>query len=105
MRFLVKGRVFDTAKSDVVAQCHGEYVPNEFEEHFGAIVHYEDVLYRTGKSVFWLHEHHTVQYPDCEPVISDDMILLDSVDDAVRWVELTRAGPIHGSSLPSRRGA
>jgi len=85
MKFVIKGRTFDTATSNVVAIDRGIAMrANRLGDHEKR---YESVLYRTAKGTFFLHDHSTVKYlQGGKPVTEDDAEDL-TPEQAIEWIE------------------
>ena len=101
MKFIIKGRTFDTATATVVAISRGSFVPDEQSDpNIGAEqVRFEWVLYRTQKGAFFIHDHESVKYPKGKPVISDDAREV-SVEQAVKWISDNGAAVLDETGLP-----
>jgi len=88
MKFIIKGRTFDTATSSVVAFHRGSYIPTEFSGQPGVeSVRFEDTLFRTAKGTFWVHEHNTAKHMRGKPVVTDEATELVDAATALRWVQ------------------
>jgi hypothetical protein len=100
MKFIIKGRTFDTSTSQTVAVASGVYQPEQFDEWFPAqSVRYEDVLYRTAKGSLFVHSHETAKYDKGKPVVKDNATEL-TPEKAVEWIEEIGARVLDPDGLP-----
>ena len=101
MKFVLKGRTFDTSTAISVAIDRGVRVPtHDTDEYFGAeSVRFEYVLYRTPKGAFFVHYHDTVKFPRGKPVI-EDVAEEVTPEKAVQWIVNHGAMILDTTDLP-----
>jgi hypothetical protein len=100
MQFVINGRTLDTATSIKVAVSRGISPPSHNGLPHDSEVRYEDVLYRTSKGAFFVHEHRTEKFiKDGRPVVTD-VAREFSAQDAVKWIIVRRAAVLDDTGLP-----
>jgi hypothetical protein len=101
MKFILSGRMFDSATSAAVAVSRGAYTPHsEYADFFPAEqVRFEETLYRTPSGVFWLHKHSTAKYQKGKPVVSDTAQEL-TAEESLAWVQQNSAVILDAEGLP-----
>jgi len=99
MKFVINGRSFDTATATKVAIDRGIDHPNYSGMVGDSELRYENVLYRTAKGAFFIHQHHTEKLvKGGRPVVTDFAYEL-SREEASKWVSDRRAMILDGSGL------
>jgi hypothetical protein len=101
MQFILNGRTFNTATSQTVAVHRGTYAPDQYDERFGSTgeVRFDDVLYRTSKGAFFVHEHETWKLGrGGKPVVKDSATEM-SPEQAIKWIEDFGASIVDASGL------
>lgn len=101
MKFVLNGRTFDTATSSTVAINRGIREPSYNNSVGDSELRYEDVLYRTQKGAFFVHEHHTEKFVDRKgkPVVTDYAWECDP-ENAVKWIVEYGAVIVDAAGLP-----
>ena len=101
MKFIINGKSFDTATSSQVAISRGAVSPGDlsYSDYPGAEqVRFEDILFRTAKGNFFVHEHRTVKYPKGKPVVIDEAFERNP-DEAMVWISNNNAAIVDSTGL------
>ncbi len=101
MKFILNGRTFDTSTSSTAAISRGTAGPFSptIQEYPGSeSVRYEDVLYRTAKGAWFVHEHRTIKYQRGKPVVEDGSYELKP-DDVLGWIDKNNASIVDPTGL------
>ena len=100
MRFILNGKLYDTKTSTPTAIARGAEDGNDADDMYtGALsVRYEDVLYRTTRGAFFLHQHRTVKYSKGKPAVVDTADAL-TPDEAVKWIARDEAMILDATGL------
>jgi len=102
MKFSIGGRTFDTAAATKVAACRGINLPSH-DMASDPDLRFEDVLYRTAKGAFFVHEHAAGKPVNgARPVVTDEAREL-SPDEAAAWIIDREAAVIDPTGLPEER--
>lgn len=100
MKFVIKGRTFDTATATKLAIARGIIDPSYNNLPGDAEIRYEDTLYRTAKGTLFLHEHNTTKYmKGGKPLVTDDAKEM-TPESAVAWIGEWRAMVFDATGLP-----
>jgi hypothetical protein len=101
MKFVINGRTFDTVSSTAVAVSRGINPPYYNNSVGDSERRYEDVLYRTSKGALFVHSHSTEKFvKGGRPVTTDHADEIKTPEDAIRWIEATRAVVLDATGLP-----
>jgi len=101
MKFVINGRTFDAATATAVAISRGIRQPAYNSSAGDSELRFEDVLYRTARGAFFVHEHWTQKFvKGGRPVTSDQGTEIQTPEDAVKWIEATGAVVLDGIGLP-----
>ena len=99
MKFVINGRTFDTATSTKAAVFRGvsHVQPGDFPTN--SEMRFDDVLYRTAKGAFFVHEHRTEKMArGGKPIITDAAREL-TPQEAVAWIKKEKAGILDATGL------
>lgn len=106
VKFIIDGRLFDTATASPLAVDRGVLTPGyklhkwySGESYAEAEqIRYEDTLYRTGKGALFLHCHATIKFPKGKPVVEDSAGAL-TPEESVMWISSSGAAVLDGTGL------
>jgi hypothetical protein len=100
MKFVIKGRTFDTASSTVAAISRGIDEPCYNNMVGDRETRYELVLYRTAKGAFFLHDHSTYKYVKGGKPITEDTAQEFTLEEALEWITRFGAVVMDATGLP-----
>jgi hypothetical protein len=100
MKFVLKGRTFDTASSTVAAINRGISEPMYNNVVGDCETRYEVVLYRTAKGAFFLHDHSTYKFVKGGKPVTEDTARELTPEKALEWIAECEAVVMDGTGLP-----